>query len=451
MMTRKLSLVSSPSWSQSRVIPFAFTELAAYALTKGVDTAIIDVKRSPYKRLSANDKANVLSEIISKVIKTNPSYIGLSCFTSNYQECCDLASRIKDKIKAVIIVGGIHPTICYQDFFYKNSPFDFAVIGEGEDALCEIVQAQELGTDYCDIKGIAFRRDDRLVRTEIRPCFKDLSHLPSPAYEMVDMDFYLQPQRGIIRSLVTSGLHILTGRGCPFSCTFCANKAIFESQGLSPLVRHRSVEAIINNLKHLKTDYGLESFYIADDTFTLPASRAKDFCQMYKASGLTMPWAAETRVNLIDESMVLALKTAGCVQLDFGVESGSQEALDRMRKGTTVSDIRKAFLLSKRYKLRTFANIMFNTPKETEKDVTLTINLMKELKADHYGIALTVPLPGSQLFDEYLGDRRLSKEDYWLFSAPGLFQRIIDPRLRLAAHSLDLDRLYLKINLRFFF
>ncbi len=443
-------LVSSPMWACSQVVPFALIELAAYMEMRDLPVELLDVKRSPYSRPSRGLFENVANDILGKLERRKPLHVGLSCFTGDYWYCRKLAEKIKERIQTTIIVGSVHATLKPEDFFYPQSPFDIAVIGEGEETLCEIVNRRDSGMNLEDIKGIAFVKEGKLIRTPPRLSFRNLANLPRPSYHLLDIEYYLQPQRGVVRALVISGLHILTGRGCPYSCTFCANKTIFESQGLKPVVRHRVIPQVIDTLKWLKNTYNLESFYISDDTFTLPPSRAIEFCRQYQLSELDMVWAAETRVNLLDEELVEEMKRARCVQLDFGVESGSQAVLTRMKKGITVAETHRAFSLCKKHKLRKYANIMFNTPGETAEDVKLTIQLMKKIKADHYGIALTVPLPGSQLFDQYIGRDNLSKDEYRIFSTPGLFQKIVDPRLRLASHTLNLNRLYIMVNLRFF-
>ena len=135
------------------------------------------------------------------------------------------------------------------------------------------------------------------------------------------------------------------------------------------------------------------------------------------------------------------------MQLDLGVESGSDEALRRMQKGISAAQTRSAVATCKRHGLRVFANMMFNTPGETAEDVRLTRRLMRELGADHYGVLLTVPVPGTRIFAERFPEG-LAREDYRLYSCSEPYTRIVDPRFRLAVHDLDLDRLYLAVSVR---
>lgn len=443
-------LVSSPLWANFPIVPHSLMELAAFLRMRGLPVEILESKANPNLPLSTAAAGRISDRIVADLERRRPAWVGLSCMTTDYWCVRELAERIRARIPAKIVVGGVHPTLRPADFFYPGSPFDVAVIGEGEETLCEVVRAEEEGISPEEIRGIAFLRNGRLVRTPPRPPVADLATLPRPAYDLVDLEYYLRPSRYLVRALVISGLHVYTSRGCPYDCTFCAGNMLLEAQGLPRSVRHRPVEQVVDTLRWLKGTYGLESFYLSDDTFAHPQSRALEFCRRYRESGLDMVWAAQTRVNLLTDSLAGELSRSGCVQLDFGVESGSDEALRRMRKGITVDDTRRAVALCRKHGLRVFANVMFNTPGETEEDVRLTFDLMRELRADHYGILLTVPFPGTRLFDEHFGSDDLSVEDFRLFFHPDLYHRIFDPRMRLASHSLDLDSTYVKANLRFY-
>lgn len=444
-------LVASPHWANFPIVPHSLMELAAFMRVRGLPVEILETKANPNLPLSPAARERISRGIVRELERRRPAYVGLSCTTADYWCIRELAERIRSRIRAIIVVGGVHATLEPADFLYPGSPFDIVVVGEGEETLCEIVRSGLTGTALGDIRGIAYRRDGKMERTPPRPPIADLGSLPRPAYDLVDLEYYLKPNRFLIRALVMSGLQVYTSRGCPHDCTFCAGNMLLESQGLARAVRHRPVAQVIDTLRWLRESYGLESFYLADDTFAQPRSRALDFCTQYRESGLDMVWGAQTRVNLLDETLAAEFGRSNCVQLDFGVESGSDAALARMRKNVTAAETRRAVALCRKHRLRVFANIMFNTPGETEEDVRRTLDLMKEIKADHYGILLTVPFPGTRIFDERIGRGNLSVDEYRLFSHPDMYHRIYDPRLRLASHDLDLDRLYIKANLRFYF
>ena len=168
----------------------------------------------------------------------------------------------------------------------------------------------------------------------------DMSECGIPAYHKIDMHWYQRPTKFIIRRLMTVGAVIYTGRGCPFTCSFCASNSVWKANDLStdmPLVRKRPMAQIMEELRMLHDLYDFDFFYILDDTFGIKKDYISLFCNACRNSGLTMLWAAETRVNcILNEQIVKLLKNSGCVQLDFGVESGSPKLLKNINKMTTI-------------------------------------------------------------------------------------------------------------------
>lgn len=443
-------LVSAPGWAAFPIVPHALLELAAALRAAGLEVALIDEKAPQYSDLAPGAIDRIVDRIVDAVVRLDPDWIGLPCYTTDYWHCRELARRLRARHPARLVVGGPHATLRPQDFFYPGSPFDAVVIGEGDETLPELVAAAAAGRPLDEVPGLALLRAGRVVRTAPRPLVADLGTLARPAYDLLDLDHYLAPNRYLLRTLVVSGLQVYASRGCPYGCTFCAARMIHEANGGPPSIRHRPVAEVVGTLRWLRDTHGLEAFYLADDTFAAPRARALEFCDAYRSAGLALPWGAQTRVNALDAPLARALREAGCVQLDFGLESGSDDALRRMRKGTTVAQARSAVAACRAEGLRVYANVMFNTPGETEDDVRATRRLMHELGADHYGVLLTAPMPGTRVFQERFGVDGLGPEDWRLFARPDLYNRLVDPRFRLAAHRLDLGRLYLAVSLRWY-
>jgi radical SAM superfamily enzyme YgiQ (UPF0313 family) len=205
---------------------------------------------------------------------------------------------------------------------------------------------------------------------------------------------------------------------------------------------------VLDEIEGLKKDYAIDSFYIQDDTFCLDKNRVVEFIEGLKKRKIDLFWGIETRVNLVNEDMIRLLKSSGCIQIDFGVESGSDDALRRMKKGVTVDQTIKAFDHCKTYKMRTFANIMFNTPEETLHDVDMTRELLKRISPTRVGLGLTVPFPGTEIYAQYLKPA-LTREEYKIFTHPDLFLNVVDPRFHLAKHDLDLAKLRIKTQAQF--
>ena len=431
-------LVSPASRASSRVVPTALLYLSAWLEKEGIPVHIIDVKKSTITSDERQIDA-INEEIVERLEPISPNYTGITCYTSDYRSVVKLAKMIKTKLDTKIIVGGIHATIKPDDFLYNPSLFDFVVVGEGEEVLSELVKREQRNLPVYDIPGLVFKKDGKFYKNENKASVS-LESMPRPAYEKIDMEFYATPNRSVVRLLYASGVHIFTTRGCPYACTFCANRR--------QKIRFRPIKSVVDEIEFLKENYDIDSFYIQDDTFCLKEDRVLQFTESLMSRNLNMFWGAETRVNLLNENMLKHMKRAGCIQIDFGVESGSQESLNRMNKGIKVEDTKRAFALCRKYGLRSFANIMFNTPGETEEDVNKTLQLMKEIKADLNVVLLTVPLLGTKIYDDYV-EPKLTPEEYYLFEENETYKTIRDSRFKLAKHNLDLAKLRDKVMIRF--
>lgn len=435
-----ICLVSPPSRATSTVMPHALLALDAWLEKENISSEIIDIKRNTYLTLSKRDEKAIINEIIAHLKLINPPYVGLTATTPEFLTVIELARKIKSSIGSKVIVGGVHASIQPKDFFPPDGPVDFVVIGDGEETLAELLRLDMHGQSLNNVAGFAFRDGERIVMTRRREQLKDLDNSPISNYQKIDMNYYTMPQRGLIRPLFLSGVHIFTSRGCPSNCTFCANRA--------RIVRMRSIEKVLDEIHFLKETYDIDGFYILDDTFCIKEIRVLEFAEKLQTMGLGLIWGAETRVNLITEKVLKAMQKAGCLQIDFGVESGSQIILDRMKKGIKIEQVERAFALCRQHKIRTFANIMFNTPGETEDDVIKTIKLMKKIRPSAFGVNLTVPLPGTAIYEEYVNPP-MTPDEYHLFGHPDVYSTIVDPRFRLAVHNMDLNLLYSRQRIRF--
>ena len=309
------------------------------------------------KLLKRNRYAVFCEEIIEEIRVRKPVLVGISCYTPEYHWTMEMARKIKERTGVSIVVGGIHATIKQEDFIFKGSPVDFAIIGEGETPLTELVLALKEQRPLKQHGSIAYL--DKNGDASIGTCNieKDIAAYPSPDYRKIDMRSFLKPVSYHIRNIALSGVEIFTSRGCPYQCEFCNNTYMWQSQKIAPAIRYRDVDRVIDELKYMAAVYGIDGFYVLDDCFLLSKQRVADFCEKLIKSGPELVWGAETRVNLVnDEALLKLMKRSGLIQLDFGVESGSPAMLSAIQKGITVDQTKKAFDLCRRNGIRSFAN-----------------------------------------------------------------------------------------------
>lgn len=468
----KVALVNIPerviSGGRKYYLPFSLLYLAAYLDENGVGVDIIDIKpeKSYYEAiknrlleycppsLKKNNKTGGLYEIVFNRIleeagRLKPNLIGISCMTSEYSSVMNIASALKDKLGLPIVVGGIHPSLYPEQFIYDKSPVDFVVIGEGEDTMLELARCMESdGGNYESIDGLAYLKDGRCHRTEIRALKEDFLISPVKMYNKLDMDFYTRVHAYTTRYVRISGTQVLTSRGCPYRCTFCSTSLVWKmNKGYKP-IRYRPIKSVVEEIKFLRDNYFIDSFYIMDDTFCIDKKRVEEFCSELKNSRIGLVWGGNARSNFIDEPLLKKMKNSGLVQLDVGVESGSERMLKEIEKGIKVEDTMRLFSLAHKNKIRIFANLMCNLPGETLEDLQETIDLIRNTRPSAAGMGIAVPLPKTELFNKYLASKlRDDKEMLELLGKDENYYMITDERFRLCKYHLD----FLELTNRIFF
>ena len=418
------------------MVPFPELMLAAYVRKFDFRSVIIDA--SPIFKTSIDMKDHLFQEYLKFVkdgiLMSKPKFIGLGCFTSDFDTIMFLAREIKSYHNCTLIVGNVHATLTPSDFIFPESPIDIAVMGEGELTLTEILEAEQLDVvTLRKIHGICFldKGTGEVFRNATRNLIQDLAVLPMPAYDLIDMEYYIFPTKNIIGYVFYSVIPLFVGRGCPYKCKFCVTNTTWGKSGF----RMRPIDNLIEEIKYLKEKYHIDAIYMQDDTFTAKKAQLKEFCE--KISLINIVWATQTRVNLITEDQIRMMKSAGCMELTFGIESGSQKILDLMNKRTNLQQAEEAFALCRKYNIRTYANMMFNLPEETELDVQLSYKHYKKLRPDEFGLGLTVAYPGSAIYEEHF-PKKLTKDEYYLL-AEG--RGDVKGRFRLSNHNLDFEEL----------
>lgn len=457
----KVSLINPPErvldGTYKHYLPFSLLYLAAYMEERGVDVDIIDVKPEVNfmdaikKRIASYGDAasssrlydDTVKEIVKRTVASSPCMIGISCMSREYESVMRLASLLKDKMGVPIVTGGIHPSLYPEHFIYDKSPVDFTVIGEGEETLLELAKHAEAGkAQYDDVDGIAYLKDGMCRRTQIRTVQHDLSTSPIKAYRKLDMQFYARPHAYITRHVRISGVQVFTSRGCPYDCTFCSNAILRTLNKWSKPVRYRPVKSVVEEIVFLKKTYHIDGFYIMDDTFCVDRRYACEFCDELKKADLGLVWGVETRANLVDEPLIREMKEAGLVQIDVGVETGSDTMLKEIRKGITAKDTFTLFSLAHKYRLRTFASVILNLPNETREDLQATIDMLEKIRPSSGVIGTTIPLPKTELFEKYFASKlKNDKEIIEIFSPFRKLSRAADERFHFSAYAMDFDAL----------
>ncbi len=355
--------------------PLSLIHLGGYLTHKGLKAKIIDVPMKEIVRTNRFWKSTNLyinrikDKMVDEVKNTDTRYIGISCYSTEYSEVRQLIFDLRRVSKAKIIVGGVHPTLCPDDF---NDIADHIVRGLGEMCLYGIITNQD--------KPITV---------------KSIDEFSYPNYDLVDMEYYTNANPYCIRGVYLRATYLLAWYGCPSSCTFCVAKTLRPFFGSGEM---RSAGRLLEDILYLKDRYTIDGFYFIDDLFTLNKKNVLEFCSLVEKRNLI--WGCSSKVTTLNEELIKSMSKAGCVQMDFGVERGSNESLKLLKKGQTIERIREVFNLCKKYNIRTFANMLVNIPKETRQDLLDITQLLQIIRPDITSVNVFASYLGSELPDQ---------------------------------------------------
>lgn len=346
------------------------------------------------KKIKRNDKW------LTKIANFKPDLIAFSCLTNLYPFVKETAALIKKHFSVPIIVGGIHPT-SIPEYVLADENIDMVCIGEGENALLELVNKMEKREDFINIKNLWIKVNGKIVKNPIRPLIADLDTIPFPDRSLFD-------KYGCLAGTIKA----ITGRGCPFQCTFCYSHSLFNLYKGEKFTRRRSVGNVIEELLECKKLYKVNDFYFFDDTFTINFSWLRDFSNVYKEK-IATPFSCCVRPGTIHEEMVKVLKEAGLRMVFFGVDSGN----DFIRKKIMGRNIEKSQIIEdakllKKYNIIIWSSVIFGSPGETIEQMRESFDLVREIGSDCISTFLMYPFPNTDIANYAIENNFLSRDDY---------------------------------------
>ncbi len=367
--------------------PLGIAYIAAVLEEGGVDVKIIDAAALEMEW-----------DTLKKEIENySPDVVAITALTPTINKALKTAKITKKTCpNANIVMGGYHPTFTYTELL-KNDFIDIVILGEGEYTMLELVKTLEKGGDLKEVKGIACKD----FTTPSRDIIKDIDSLPFPARHLLPMDEYK-----VLNIKLPTGT-LISGRGCPFNCSFCASSAMHGRK-----MRFRSAQNIVDEIEHLISDYDAEMIAFMDDTFTLRPERVIEICDEIKKRDLDFFWGCTARVDTVSKSLLKKMREAGCITIFYGVESADQQLLDGMNKKISVDKIRNAFKLTKEADMRTIASVAIGMPGDTKENIEKTINFVKDLDASYAIFSLATPYPGTAFYNEARANDLIKVNDW---------------------------------------
>jgi len=335
--------------------------------------------------------------------REKPDIVGITAMTHTINSAVSVAKKVKESDSDItVVLGGAHATILPEETLKNTPEIDIIVRGEGEQTTLELVKVLEEDPGSINqVLGITHREGANIKCNPLGPPILDLDTLPLPAFHLLPVGKYrLHPPFG--RRSPT--MPIITSRGCPYRCVFCS-KSVFGKK-----YRSNSPDYVVNEVQLLNEKFGVKEIKFYDDVFTLDKKRVVSICTKLKERGLDIPWTCETRVNLVDGELLRIMKNSGCYMIAYGVESGNQEILNNLKKDITLEQAIEAFKLTKEAGIETVAYFMLGSPGETPDTVKDTIEFAKKLDPDFVQFSITTPYPGTELYEWFAKEGRLSGE-----------------------------------------
>jgi radical SAM superfamily enzyme YgiQ (UPF0313 family) len=363
-----------------------------------------------YRTIHETYNHHIWDETVRDILKFDPDLLGITMYSANFKAAKIIAGKVK-KINTEIktVVGGVHPTLAPEKTLQEKE-FDYLVRGEGEIPLLELLgnKSEE------SIAGLGYKRDDDMFINTISEPLADLDALPFPARDLI-----------INADVYTDYGQLITGRGCPFSCTYCASPAMWGRKN----VRFRSVANVIEEILIIKKNYPHNIIYFEDDTFTLRRGRIKELCKEIVKRGIDIKWKCDTRADCLTEEMVILMKAAGCVCVKMGVESGSEKILKKINKRVNKDTILNASRIVKKHDIPLTVYLMAGFPDETNEDLQETIQFAKEIDATYYSLSIVVPYFGTKIYDEFVKRDGNPGKEQWEYFFHQSWEMIVNDKL----------------------
>lgn len=343
-------------------------------------------------------KMESMGDNLAKELKNfNPEVVGISSSTREIYSAYSTANLAKSiNPNCLIVLGGPHPTILPKEVMRECNNVDVIVRGEGEVTFIELLENLK-NKRYENIKGITYRKENRIIKNPDRAIIQNLDSLPLPAYHLLSIGKYKTEKISLDfdtdKKTYSLGV-ISTSRGCPYNCIFCASRALWGKQW-----RARSAEKVVDEIRFLKDKYKIEILSIIDDTFTVDKKRNMEICELLKKEDVDIPWVCTTRVELFNKEMSSLFKKSGCFEIGFGIESGVQQTLDYLQKGFTIQQAKTAIKIAKKDGLRTESAFIIGVPGETKDMINQTINFANKLKLGITTFFLLTPFPGTRMYE----------------------------------------------------
>ena len=363
--------------------PMGLAWTAAIAREAGHDVTIVDARTLNLTK----------EETLDRLRAFNPDIIGFTMTTYMFPETLEWIQYLKKALGVPVVVGGYNLRV-YPEESLSHPEIDFGVIEHALETIPGLFSALEGKGRFEDVPGLAYKENGQIKLTPVRPV--DFDKFPSPARDLLPNHLYAEfpTERKNFTVLVTS-------LGCPYTCSFC------EAGGTE--YNPRSVTTVADEMEECYHKHNIREIDIFDYDFTIDKGRTMNICRQIKKRGLDLLWACRSRIG-IDKDLLQAMKDAGCGRIYYGIESGSQEILDRINKGITLDQVRETIASTKTLGIKALGFFLIGAPGETAETIKNTVAFARELNLDYAQFSKCLAKPLTPLWEQMV---QQTGKDYW--------------------------------------
>jgi anaerobic magnesium-protoporphyrin IX monomethyl ester cyclase len=344
-----------------------------------------------------------LERIKEEIGTRKPDIVGIAGpFTCQIENTLNMSNIVKEVNPSILtLVGGPHVTLVPKEFLDEAKNVDIAIIGEGEYVMLDILQTLEGNEKLSEIPSIAYRQKGKIQVNKTRPFIQNLDELPYPAYDLVNMEDYLSPKKIGYRSFRDRAISMITSRGCPFNCCFCAVH-LHMGRGF----RAHSAEYVLKHIKYVIDKFQVKNIFFEDDNLTLDLARFEAICDGIIAQKIKIGWETPNgvRADCLNLNLLKKMKKSGCQSVFFGVESGDQQILDNVIcKKLDLNRVVEVARDCMEIGLKTGAFYIIGFPGEKKENMQRTVDFALRLKRDYdVGMHLFMATPsyGTKLYEQ---------------------------------------------------
>jgi len=429
MQLNRILLMAPPAFTNraprdiNPLPPMGLGYLASIAERLGIQVKILDCLIHGWKheeyvnedlvRVGLSDK-----DIQEQIMQFKPEMVGINCqFSREYKIYHQMFSLIKNiNPRIIVVAGGAHATVCPEEVLSDDN-CDYLLLGEAEESFHELIMAFQQDTEITTIDGLGLKAEGKIKINQKLRFVKDLDSIPFPAYHLMELDKYFGLDASHGDRHKKRFCPIITSRGCPAKCTFCSAHQVWGNK-----YRVRSVENVLEEMRLLKDQYGIEEIMFEDDNVTADAKRAKLLFSRMIEEGLDFVWDTPNGAGVwsMDEEMIDLMKKSGCVRLHFPVESGSQYVLNSIiKKPLNLERVKKLLKYCQKINLHHSMFLVIGMPGEKLSDMWESFKFAAECGCYTPHISVATPYPGTKLFEDCVKNNYFSKP----FSLDDLFIR----------------------------